>query len=146
MFRGRFEHNIDTKGRLSIPSKFRDILSAKHDECLMVTNFDNCLWAYPIAEWIKIEEKLASVPQFKDEVKALQRVFVSAASECPIDKHGRILLPPTLRDYAAIDKEVVLAGMINRIEIWSKERWTAVFAAALSSISAMGDKLAELGL
>lgn len=146
MFRGRFEHNLDTKGRLSIPSKFREVLTTNYDDRLVVTNYDNCLWAYPAAEWAKIEEKVAALPQFKEEVKALQRVFISAAVECPIDKPGRILLPPTLRDYAAIGREVVLAGMINRIEIWSKERWNAVFAEALTSLSTMGDKLAELGL
>lgn len=146
MFRGRFEHNLDAKARLSVPSKFRDVLATNYDEKLIVTNFDNCLWAYPAAEWAKIEEKVANLPQFKEEVKALQRVFISAAVECPIDKSGRILVPPTLRDYAAIEREVILVGMINRIEIWSKDRWNAVFEAALTSLSTMGDKLAELGL
>jgi len=146
MFRGRFEHNLDAKNRLSIPSKFRDVLTSNYDSRLVITNFDNCLWAYPYDEWIKVEEKVIALPQFKEEVKALQRVFISAASECPIDKAGRILIPPTLREYAGIEKEIVLAGMINRIEIWSKERWNAVFEAALGSISSMGDKLAELGL
>lgn len=146
MFRGRFQHNLDAKARLSVPSKFRDVLTTNFDERLVVTNFDNCLWAYPAAEWQKVEEKVAALPQFKDEVKALQRVFISAATECPIDKAGRILIPPTLRDYAAIEREVILVGMINRIEIWSKERWNAVFEAALTSLSTMGDKLADLGL
>lgn len=146
MFRGRFEHNLDAKARLSVPSKFREILVTNYDERLVITNFDNCLWAYPVAEWSRVEEKVASLPQFKDEVKALQRVFISAATECPIDRSGRILIPPTLREYAAIDREVILAGMLNRIEIWSKERWNAVFEAALSSLATMGDKLAELGL
>lgn len=146
MFRGRFEHNLDQKGRLSIPSKFREVLTTNYDDRLVVTNFDNCLWAYPAAEWAKVEEKVASLPQFKEEVKALQRVFVSAATECPVDRSGRILLPPTLREYAAIDREVILVGMINRVEIWAKERWNAVFEAALTSLSGMGDKLADLGL
>ena len=146
MFRGRFEHSLDVKGRLSIPSKFREILTTNYDERLVVTNFDNCLWAYPAAEWNKVEDKVAKLPQFKDEVKALQRVFISAATECPIDRSGRILLPPTLREYAAIDREIILVGMITRIEIWSKERWSAVFDAALTSLSTMGDKLADLGL
>lgn len=146
MFRGRFEHTLDQKGRLSVPSKFRDVLTANYDERLVVTNFDNCLWVYPAAEWAKVEEKVASLPQFKEEVKALQRVFISAATECPIDRSGRILIPPTLRDYAAIDRDVVLVGMISRIEIWSKEKWNAVFESALTSLASMGDKLADLGL
>src|SRR4029434_1342980 len=91
MFRGRFENTIDSKGRISVPSKFREVLSSHYDERLIVTNFDGCLWAYPYREWQAIEEKVSSLPQFKAEVRALQRVFVSAASECPMDKQGRIL-------------------------------------------------------
>lgn len=146
MFRGRFEHGLDQKARLSVPSKFREILVTNYDERLVVTNFDNCLWAYPFSEWTKIEDKVSSLPQMKNEVKAFQRVFISSATECPIDRSGRILIPPTLREYAGIEKDVVLVGMITRIEIWSKERWTKVIEEALSSMSSMGDKLAELGL
>src|SRR3989338_3010764 len=146
MFRGRYEHSIDTKGRSSIPSRFREVLVANYDERLIITNFDGCLWAYPVAEWQVIENKVAALPQFKEEVKALQRVFISAATECPIDRSGRILIPPTLRDYAAIDREIILVGMITRVEIWSKERWSAVFESALTSLSSLGDRLAELGL
>ncbi|MBU4484273.1 division/cell wall cluster transcriptional repressor MraZ [bacterium] len=146
MFRGRYEHSIDSKGRLSIPSKFREILSASFDEKLVVTNFDGCLWAYPTAEWQLLEEKISKLPQFKEEVKALQRVFVSAASECPIDRSGRILIPPTLREYAAIDNEVILVGMTKRIEIWSTERWKTVFDDAQDKLRGLGDALADLGL
>lgn len=146
MFRGRFEHSLDSKGRLSIPSKFREILTTNYDERLVVTNFDNCLWAYPASEWKKVEDKVASLPQFKDEVKAFQRVFISAAAECSVDRAGRILIPQTLRDYASIEKDVILVGMTNRIEIWSGERWKTVFEEALTSLSGMGDKLADLGL
>jgi MraZ protein len=146
MFRGRFEHTIDTKGRLSIPSRFREILATRFDERLIITNFDNCLWCYPVSEWQVVEAKVASLPQFKDEVKALQRVFISAAVEVPVDKAGRVLVPPTLRDYAGIEKNVILVGMTSRIEIWSKERWELVFQSAQESLLGMGDKLADLGL
>lgn len=146
MFRGRFDHAIDSKGRLSIPSKFREILSINYDERLIITNFDGCLWAYPALEWQKVEDKVASLPQFKDEVKALQRVFISAAVESPIDKSGRILIPPTLREYAGIIKDIVLVGMTNRIEIWSREKWQKEFETAQQRLELMGDKLAELGL
>ncbi len=146
MFRGRYEHGIDTKGRLSIPSKFRELLSASFDDRLIITNFDGCLWAFPVAEWQKIEEKVASLPQFKEEVKAFQRVFISAAVEAQIDKSGRILIPPTLRDYAGILKDVVLVGMTNRIEIWSRERWTQTFDSSVKRLEMMSDKLADLGL
>lgn len=146
MFRGRFEHTIDTKGRLSIPSRFREVLATRFDERLIITNFDNCLWCYPVSEWQAVEAKVASLPQFKDEVKALQRVFISAAVEVPVDKAGRVLVPPTLRDYAGIEKNVILVGMTSRIEIWSKERWELVFQSAQESLLGMGDKLADLGL
>jgi MraZ protein len=146
MFRGRFEHSIDPKGRVSIPSKFREILCTNYDERLIVTNFDDCLWAYPVTEWQIIEDKVASLPQFKSEVKALQRVFISAATECPIDKQGRILIPPTLRDYAGIEKDLVFVGMTKRIEIWSQERWKKVFEQSQENINQMTDKLADLGL
>lgn len=146
MFRGRFEHSIDAKGRFSIPSKFREILSSNYDERLIITNFDGCLWAYPVAEWQKVEDKIAALPQFKDEVKWLQRVFISAAVEAPIDKSGRILIPPTLRDYAGIVRDVVLVGMTNRIEVWARDRWVKEFDDAQKKLELMGDKLADLGL
>ena len=146
MFRGRFEHSIDAKGRVSIPSKFREVLSTNYDERLIITNFDNCLWAYPNHEWQQIEERVASLPQFKPEVKALQRVFISAATECPLDKQGRILIPSTLREYAGIQKDLVFVGMTKRVEIWSVERWQKIFTQSQDDISEMTDKLADLGL
>lgn len=146
MFRGRFEHSIDPKGRVSIPSKFREILATNYDERLIITNFDGCLWGYPYAEWQIIEDKVAALPQMKSEVKAFQRVFISAATECPIDKQGRILIPPTLRDYAGIAKDLIFVGMTKRVEIWASDRWQKVFEQSQDSITQMGDKLAELGL
>lgn len=146
MFRGRFEHGIDAKGRSSLPAKFRDVLAAASDERLILTNFDGCLWGYPVAEWQKIEEKVAALPQFKPEVKALQRVFISAATECPIDPQGRILIPQTLRDYAGIKKDIVFVGMTRRIEIWAKENWAKIFEQSQADLSGMSEKLAELGL
>lgn len=146
MFRGRFNYTIDTKGRLSIPSKFREILSGNYDERLIITNFDQCLWAYPYAEWQELERKVAALPQFMDEVRSLQRVFISAATECPLDKQGRVLIPTSLREYAAIEKDVIIVGMTKRVEIWSKERWSTVFDAAQKKLESLGNKLAELGL
>lgn len=146
MFRGRFEHSLDGKGRVSIPSRFREVLAANYDERLIVTNFDGCLWAYPVSEWQRIEEKVAALPQFKPEVKALQRVFISAAAECAIDKNGRILIPPTLRDYAGITRDLVFVGMTKRIEIWAKGRWGKVFTQSQEDLAGMSAKLADLGL
>lgn len=146
MFRGRFHHQTDTKGRLSVPSRFRELLASNYDERVIVTNFDQCLWAYPVPEWQELERKVALLPQFKEEVKALERVFISAAVECPIDKQGRILIPPSLREYAAIGRDVVIVGMTKRFEIWARERWDVVFSSAQQKLEGLGDKLAELGL
>lgn len=146
MFRGRFEYTIDEKGRTSLPAKFREVLSANYDERLMITSFDQCLWAYPLPEWQVIEEKIAALPQFRSQVKALQRVFVSGATECPLDKQGRIIIPPTLREYGGLKKEIMFVGMTKRIEIWSKERWEEVFADSQKQIESATDDLADLGL
>lgn len=146
MFRGRYEHSMDDKGRLSIPSKFREIILATGDHRLIATNFDGCLWVYPYAEWQQVEDRIARLPQFKDEVKALSRVFISAAAECPVDRAGRIMVPQTLRDYAGITREVVVVGMIRRVEIWAKERWEKVFNEAQMNVAELGNKLADLGL
>ncbi len=127
MFRGRYEHTIDSKGRTSIPVKFRDVLNGKDTNGLIVTNeFDGCLVAYPINEWKIVEEKISSFPDIRKEIKAYQRFFISGAVECPIDKQGRILIPPTLRDYAVLTKDVIFVGMLNKFEIWSRENWKAI--------------------
>jgi len=146
MFRGRYNHQIDTKGRMSVPSRFRDILASSSENRLILTNFDDCLWAYAVPEWQELERKVSALPQFMEEVKALQRVFISAAVECPIDRQGRILIPPTLREYAALDRDAVIVGMTRRFEVWAKERWDEVFDRARVKLDGMGAKLAELGL
>lgn len=147
MFRGQFIHGLDDKGRLAIPSKFREILSAQYDDRLIVTHFDQCLWAYPAPLWLELEKKITTLPQFLEEVKMLQRVFVSAACECPFDKQGRILLPQSLREYADLKEgDTVLVGMTQRIEIWSKERWNKIFNESQKKLETMQAKLAELGI
>ena len=146
MFRGRFDIFIDEKGRVAVPAKLREVLRGQFDERLIVTNYDNCLWAYPVSVWQDLEKKISLLPQFLEEVKALQRVFISAACECPFDKQGRILLPPSLRAYAELEKDVVVVGMTQRIEIWSKKRWEEKFSEAQKQLESMQEKLAELGL
>jgi MraZ protein len=123
MFRGNFEHTIDQKGRLSVPSKFREILKEQYEELLIVTRSDGCLLAYPEEEWTRLERDIGKLPQFKKNAAALRRYLISSASECPVDKQGRILIPHYLRSHAGLTKDVILAGMINRIEIWAKETW-----------------------
>jgi MraZ protein len=146
MFRGRFEHTIDSKGRISIPAKFRELLAEKYEERVMITNFDRCLVAYPFEEWKTIEEKISSLSMVKKEAKAFQRFFVSAAMECPIDKLGRVLIPPTLRSYAQLEKDVVFAGMIKKFEIWSKDRFIEEIQKAEENFEGIAETLADLGL
>ena len=146
MFRGRFEHTIDPKGRVSIPAKFRELLAEKDDDRVIITNLDRCLVAYPYEEWRNAEEKISSLSMVKKEVKAFQRFFISGATECPIDKLGRILIPPTLRDYAQLEKDVVFAGMGKMFEIWSSRRWVEEIKRAEENFEGMRESLSNLGV
>ena len=123
MFRGRYEHTIDAKGRISIPSKFSEVLRKKYDDRLVITNFDHCLVAFPYEEWSLLEQKVGTFSLMKKETSAFFRFFYSSAMDCDIDKQGRLLIPQTLRDYAGLQKDVVLVGEGKRIEIFAKERW-----------------------
>ena len=145
MFRGRYEHTIDPKGRVSIPVKFREFLGKKYDERLVITNFDGCLVAYPYEEWIQLEEKASTLSMVKKETRSFMRFFYSSAIECTLDKQGRILIPQTLREYAALDKEVVLVGQLKKIEIWSKKRWSEEIVKAHEDFDRISDVLSEFG-
>jgi len=146
MFRGRFEHTIDAKGRVSVPSKFRDVLKDKYDERLIITNFDGCLVAYPFSEWQILEQKAANLSMLKKEAAQFLRFFYSGAAECWVDKLGRILVPQVLRDYAKLEKDIMLVGMAKKIEIWSKARWDAVYKKSQENFDDVRDVLASLGL
>ena len=124
MFRGVFEHQIDSKGRTSLPAKLRETLVGTYDERLILTTaLDPCLHAYPVREWEQLEAALAKRNPMEAVVKTLMRLYVASAQECPIDKLGRVLIPPTLRVHAKLEKEVVWAGMVKVIELWSKSGW-----------------------
>lgn len=144
MFRGSFEHSVDTKGRISVPSKFRDLLTERYDgKMVLVMDFDQCLTVYPLEEWEKIEEKIKALPTMQKEVKDFVRFVYSTATECELDKQGRILIPPTLRERARINKNVLLVGIINKIEIWDKAAWGA---RSSQNGETIGEALASLGL
>lgn len=146
MFRGRFEHTIDPKGRISIPSKFRDALLEKYDERLIITNdYDGNLLAYPFTEWQIIEEKASKLPTLKRGAADFLRFFISGAAECSVDKLGRILIPPVLREYAKLEKDIILVGTLKKIEIWAKSRWETVITRAQKNDEAR-EMLAGLGL
>lgn len=122
MFMGRYNHTIDPKGRLSIPSKYREILG---DEFVVSRGMDNCLFVYADADWKAFEAKLAALPLIDDDARQFARFFLSGAQYVTVDKQGRILVPQDLRDFAGLEKDVVLAGMGSRIEVWSLENWKA---------------------
>jgi MraZ protein len=120
MFRGEYEHTIDPKGRIKLPSKFWDILQNKYDHNLIITKFDRCLWAYPLEEWQSQEESLVAQPGLKREVRSFQRFFIGGAADCPVDKQRRFLVPPPLRTFAGLERDIVLVGMLRRFEIWDR--------------------------
>jgi MraZ protein len=146
VFRGRFEHTIDEKGRLSIPSKFRELLSARGENELVLTDFDSCLAAYPKDEWRVLEEKMKQLSMIQKDVRNFLRLFYSSATEVPLDPQGRILIPPQMRERARLDREVVLLGLLNKIEIWDKESWEDFMARSADTFEEVVSKLVELGI
>jgi MraZ protein len=131
-FTGVYQHQIDAKGRTSLPSRFREVLAAQGADKLFVTTdlFDPCLQAYAPAQWTAFTQKVAALSQFDPSVRLLVRSFVAPAQECPVDKVGRILIPPPLREHAGLSDEVTWAGTVERIEIWSPKRWLETQKAA----------------
>lgn len=124
MFRGVFEHQIDAKGRTSFPVKLRDTLVGSYDDRLILTTaLDPCLHAYPVREWEALEAALAKRNPMEPGVKALLRLYVASAQEVQLDKLGRVLVPPNLRAHAGLEKDLVWAGMVKVIELWSKDGW-----------------------
>lgn len=147
MWQGQWEHAIDAKGRTSVPARFREVLGRLGEEGLVVTSsLDPCLVAYPLSEWRAFEEKISKLPRFDPHVVKLRRIYVSAAVETAIDSQGRVLIPPTLRAYAALEKDAIWAGMGRYAELWAKDRWTRVTETTEDERRALAGKLAELGL
>lgn len=146
MFRGCFEHTVDEKGRLSIPAKLRDALETTFSPPLILTHHKDCLAAYPWDEWRRLEAKMAELPSFDARVQAFKRSVYAPAQECPLDKAGRILIPPTLRAFAALERDVVIAGMGKYLEIWAKDRHAAMMKASLENFDAIAEAMGSLGL
>lgn len=144
MFRGHFEHAIDAKGRTSIPARFRDALGAGETRLIVTPNlFDPCLDVLPMRVWEELEEKIAGLPQFDPHVVAFRRRYVSAAVECEIDKTGRVLIPPNLREHAGLHKEVLWAGMGRTAELWARERFKAAGQMSEAELLAFKTAIAE---
>jgi MraZ protein len=116
MFTGSFFHTMDNKGRVSIPARYREMLTNQ----VVLTNFGGYVLAFPQTEWSKVEAKFAEQPLFRKEIRAFQRFLISGAEECELDRQGRILVPPNLRSYARLSREVCLVGAIRCFEIWDR--------------------------
>ncbi len=141
MFMGEYNHTIDAKGRLIVPSKFREALG---DTFVVTKGLDGCLFVYDNDEWQAFEEKLKSLPITNKEARQFARFFLAGAAEVEVDKQGRILVPNILREFAQISKDVVLIGVASRIEIWSKERFEGI--GAFEDMDEIAEHMAELGL
>ncbi|MFO7601972.1 MAG: division/cell wall cluster transcriptional repressor MraZ [Candidatus Desulfacyla sp.] len=143
MFRGRSNHILDDKGRLAIPTRFREVLDQKGDDCLVVTSKDRCLWAFAKEDWQVLEDKAANLPLFDKAGIAFLRGFISSAVECRV-KNGRITLPPSLKEDAGLQKEVVLAGQLKKFEIWDRGRWDEEFERVKDGFPEASPSLLEL--
>lgn len=143
MFMGEYQHNVDTKGRIIVPSKFREELG----ESFVVTRgLDKCLFAYPLDEWKLLEEKLKKLPLTKKDARAFTRFFFSGAVECEVDKQGRINLSQPLRNYAELERECVIIGVSNRVEFWAKEAWEDYFAESEESFAEIAENLMDFDI
>lgn len=140
MFTGEYNHTIDAKGRIIVPSKLREELGKVF---VITRGLDGCLFVYPDEEWKNFVDKLKDLPGTK-QARKLQRAFLAAAAYCEIDKQGRVLIPANLREYAGLDKDVVFAGVNQKIEVWSKTKWDEV--NDYSDIDEAAEELSEFGL
>jgi len=125
MFRGSSFHTIDEKGRIIIPARFRDVLKVGGGDGVMISRMDHSLFAYAYDEWSKIEKRVMAMAEKSESMRRFRRVFIGGAFDCSCDKQGRILIPPSLRQYAGLEKEIVMVGVLDHFEIWSRDRWEA---------------------
>lgn len=139
MFMGQYSHSIDDKGRLIIPARLREGLGMRF---VVTKGFDRCLYAYPLEEWERIAEQFLHVPS-KKEARQLERIFIGSARELELDKQGRALVPQDLREFAGIDRDVVLVGILNKVEIWASDRFDE---SGDGDMDAMAEDMADLGV
>jgi len=143
MLIGEYHHNLDEKGRVTVPSRLRERLGERF---IITRGLDNCLFVFPVSEWERLQEKLRGLSLGKADARAFTRFLFSGAMECELDSQGRALIPPNLREYARLEKEVVVVGVSTRAEIWSKEEWTRYQEEAELSYEVIAEKLAEMDL
>lgn len=147
MFLGRFAHTVDNKGRVSIPTRFREILGDLYEDKLIITpDPDRCLSGYPFEEWQRIQEKVKNLPRMNQSVKDWLRFFYAGASETGLDRQGRILLTAFHRSFAHISRDVVIIGLDRKIEIWDASRWKERENRVPENAEKIGEELSDLGL
>ncbi|AUS09351.1 transcriptional regulator MraZ [Laceyella sacchari] len=143
MFMGEFRHNIDEKGRIIVPAKFREGLG---DSFVITRGLDHCLFAYPQSEWKQLEQKLKTLPFTKADARKFTRFFFSGACEAELDKQGRVNIPNHLREFAQLTKECVIIGVSSRVEIWCKERWDEYYESSEESFNEIAESIVDLDL
>ncbi|MCU7558047.1 division/cell wall cluster transcriptional repressor MraZ [Macrococcus capreoli] len=143
MFMGEFQHQLDTKGRMIVPAKFRDELT---EHFVITRGLDKCLFGYPLDEWKRIEEKLKSLPITKRDARKFMRLFFSGAVEVEIDKQGRINIPKNLMEYAGLMKECTVIGVSTRIEIWDRNNWNNFYDETEEHYEEIAEELIDFDL
>ncbi len=145
MYYGEYFHSIDRKGRLILPAKFREVSKSNFVEKFYVTRgLDKCLFMFSEEEWRQQEGKFKAMPFTKQESRTFNRLYFSGAVEVVPDRQGRILLPPYLKDFAGIKKDVTIVGVSNRIEIWSREKWHEFYANNQQSFESISEKIMDV--
>ena len=142
MFIGEYQHALDIKNRMIVPSKLREELGNKF---VVTKGLDGCLYAYPLTEWIKLEEKLKTLPLTNKDARAFVRFFFAGACEVEIDKQGRGLIPQNLKEYAGIEKDIVSIGVLTRVEIWSKDKWNNYNDSNID-FDSIAERMSDLGI
>lgn len=147
-FSGKYYYTIDPKGRVIIPSPFREIIAINYNTKLYITNdvFDKCLHVYPQEEWSRLEEKVRLLPKSQEEVKFFMRRVIASAQEVELDKQGRILVPAAHREDAALSTDIVIVGQIEKIELWDRKEWDVVNDPSRLDKKVVAEKLAAYGL
>ena len=143
MLIGEYEHSLDVKGRVIMPAKLREDMGEKF---ILTKGLDGCLFGFSQKEWVNFEEKLKTLPLTNKNARDFVRFFLSGATECEMDKQGRFLVASNLREYASMDKEVVVIGVGNRIELWNKEKWTKHNSDENISADEIAEKMDFLGI
>jgi len=139
-FMGEYNHSIDAKGRVIVPSKFREKLG---DRFIVTKGLDGCLWVFPTSEWESFSEKLTSLPVARKDARNFTRFFMAGATEAETDKMGRILIPQVLRDYAKLEKDAVLIGTGSRVEIWNSDTWADI--SSFDNVDDLAEQMGEWG-